>query len=852
MIVVFSEKTVNIWTLIPLISCLSYIALCAVAIQSIEKNSANRNANKLFVLYLAVAASWSFAAFMLRLNAFPPQALRWNEILTIALVGTLITYYHFTRVYTNRMGGTLLYIGYTMLALLAVLSLTGKIVQYSYVSDGTLYHSLGNSIYFIGILSFIYTIAVILLLIKRYRTTTNPADRNRTVYLIVGWTILVTLTYTNLIPALAGLPLDHIGNLFNAIIIAYTISRFHLLDIKFVVRRGLTYSVLITALVALYMGAIFLGYNAMPTQPAISIVTLATVVALLLTLTASPMEHFIREGVDRLFYRETYKYRRTLLNFRNKMGNILNLEELANEILPAITKALYITQSRLLFQDTGSGDFVTQFIYPPRLDADVKGDLKLNVDNPIVSWLDKQNTPLSVDQLSGIPELKGLWQSEKEQIARAEVGLLCPVTNGKLIGILALGKKIKDTSYTHEDIELVRSMASQAGVIVENAQLFTRATQLANTDWLTGLYNHRNFHEHMEQEIARSSRFGTVFSLIMMDIDLFKSYNDTCGHLAGDEALRTISKTIQNSIRGADLAFRYGGEEFSVVLPETRLEEGFRAAERIRQAVETKTKTLVIPITMSLGIASWPLDGVMKEEIIARADAALYRAKETGRNKTCLSTEVTRTETPLIGVELENRSRAISIVYALAATVDAKDHYTYGHSKKVSDYAVALGEAMDLPPNRIATIRAAGLLHDIGKVGISDSILKKNAPLTPADWELIKAHPRVGVEILRHVSDLSACLPAILHHHERYDGTGYPSGLKGDAIPLEARILAVVDAYEAITSQRSYRSQPTPQEALSELRASAGIQFDPELVNIFCKVMEPAAARAARAAEVKP
>ena len=842
----------NIWTLIPLISCLTYIALCAVAIQSVEKSSANRNANKLFVVYLAVAASWSFAAFMLHLNAFPEQALLWNEILTIALVGTLITYYHFIRVYTNRVGDTFLYIGYITLALLAFLSLTGRIVEYSYVSDGTLYHSLGNSIYLIGIFSFVYTIAVILLLVERYRSTTNPADRNRTVYLIVGWTVLVVLTYTNLIPALASLPFDHLGNLFNAIIIAYAISRFHLLDIKFVVRRGLTYFVLISVLVTIYMGAIFLGYNVVSTQPAIGIVTLATVIALLLTLTASPLEHFIREGVDRLFYRETYKYRQTLLSFRNKMGNILNLEELANEILPAITKALHISQAKLLFQDTGSGDFVTQFAYPEAPNKDAKDELKLNVDNPIVSWLDKQNTPLSTDQVNVIPELKGLWQSEKEQITRAGVELLCPIKNGKLIGILALGKKIKDTAFTHEDIELVRNMASQAGAIVENAQLYMRATQLANTDWLTGLYNHRSFHEHMEQEIARSSRFGAVFSLVMMDIDLFKSYNDTCGHLAGDEALRTIGKIIQNAIRSADIAFRYGGEEFSVVLPETRLEEGFRAAERIRQAVETKTKTLVIPITISLGIASWPLDGVMKEEIIARADAALYRAKQTGRNKTCLSTEVTRTETPLIGVELENKSRALSIVYALAATVDARDHYTYGHSKKVSDYAVSIGEAMGLLSNRVATIRAAGLLHDIGKVGIPDSILKKNDPLTPADWEFIKAHPRVGVEILRHVSDLSACLPAILHHHERYDGTGYPSGLKDDAIPLEARILAVVDAFEAITSQRSYRPQLTPVEAFAELRRCAGTQFDPQLVNIFCKVMEPAAIKPARSIEVKP
>ena len=351
----------SIWTLIPLISCLTYIALCAVALQSIEKNNANRNTNRLFVVYLAIAASWSFSAFMLHLNAFPSLSLLWNEILTVALVGQLIAYYHFIRVYTNKAGGLFLYLGYVMLAMLAYLSLTGRIVEYSYIVDGTLVHSLGNSIYLIGVLSLIFIIAVILLLIERYRTTTDPIDRNRTIYLIIGWSVLVFMSYTNLIPALAPLPLDHIGNLFNAVIIAYAISRFHLLNIKFIARRGLTYFALIASLVFIYLSVMFLGYNIMSTQPTISMVTLATVMALLLTLMAKPLERFIQEGVDHVFYRDTYNYRQTLLTFRSKMGNILNLEELANEILPAISKALSIKHSQLLFQDTGSGDFLSQY-----------------------------------------------------------------------------------------------------------------------------------------------------------------------------------------------------------------------------------------------------------------------------------------------------------------------------------------------------------------------------------------------------------------------------------------------------------------------------------------------------------
>jgi putative nucleotidyltransferase with HDIG domain len=288
------------------------------------------------------------------------------------------------------------------------------------------------------------------------------------------------------------------------------------------------------------------------------------------------------------------------------------------------------------------------------------------------------------------------------------------------------------------------------------------------------------------------------------------------------------------------MAFRYGGEEFTIILPETPLEDAYKVAERIRKTIEVQASSRPVPITTSIGIASWPIDGMMREEIIACADTALYRAKETGRNKTCLSSEVEKQETSIVSVELETKGRALNIIYALAATVDAKDHYTYGHSKKVSQYAVTLSETIGLPQDKTATIQAAGLLHDIGKIAIPDSILNKKGPLTKEEWKPVQAHPELGVEILRHVIDLANCLPAILHHHEHYDGKGYPSGLKADSIPIEARLLTIADAYDTITSMRPYREQQrSPHEALDELRRCSGTQFDPALVDAFCKIIEP-------------
>ena len=823
----------TIWAIIPLVTCIVYVILFVFALQQIQ-----RRANKVFAFFLGIAAFWSFTAFMLHLDAPPEQTLLWNQILVVFLAWALIAYYHFVRAYTNRPGGIWLYVGYALLMLLAGLSFSGNIVKYSHVIDGTLYHDLGISLYFITGISLTFVGAVIFMLVRKYRGSTDPIDRNRTMYLMGGWSILVLLTLTNNIPKLAGFPLDHMGSLINAIIISYAISRFQLLDIRLVVRRGLSYVILVGALIGISTGAVLLGFKFFAEQPTFSIVLFASLIVILLILTAPPVVHWGQQGVDHLFYRKTYDYRRALLSFSSKMSHILNLDELSKAMLPTMTKALNITRANLLFQDSDSGDFTVQFAYP-KAKSEAGGKLRFNVDSSIVAWLDKNGRPLDPGQIGNIPEFMGLWQVEKEQLTGSDLGLLYPFkSRDKLIGILALGKKQSGGLYSHEDIELVANIANQAGIIIENAQLYTHANIRANTDELTGLYNHRHFHERLEQEIARGSRFGNTFSLIMMDIDLFKAYNDIYGHLAGDQVLRKVGKYIESSIRSIDLAFRYGGEEFAIILPEARLDDAYKVAERIRKTIESKTSSRAMPITVSLGLANWPNDGVMKEEIIGRADVALYRAKQTGRNRACLSSDVLKPETPLIGAELEARPRALSIIYALAATVDAKDSYTYGHSRKVSEYSVAMAEALKLPQDRITTIRSAGLLHDIGKIGIPDSILNKKAPLTEEEWKPIKAHPELGVEILRHVIDLVNCLPAILHHHEHLDGSGYPAGLSGDSIPLEARILAIADAYDAMTSLRSYRERLSSQEAINELRRGAGTQFDPVLVEVFCKIVQ--------------
>ena len=456
----------TIWALIPLITCLTYIVLLILALPSIK-----RRIHRLFAFYLGVAAIWSFTSFMLHLNAFPQQALFWNELLTAALVWTLITYYHFIRTYTNKPAGMGVYLGYALVLVLAVLCLSGYIVQYAYVIDGVLYHSLGISIYLIGAICLIFIGAGLRLLIRKYRSSVDPVERNRTMYLIAGWSILMLLSTTNLVmvPTVAGLPLDHIGSLANALIIAYTIRKYQLLDIRFVLRKGLVYSSLTIFLTALYLLLLFILQMFFHGWTGYSSLALAAGFAILIAVLFNPIRNFIQKGIDRIFFRETYDYRQVLLSFSDRISNVLDLSELAQSILDPIVKVLHVQRATLLFPRIESGDFTTQFVQQATTE-EPSTKLRLTNDNPIVTWLTTEGKALKRELIDIIPQFKGLWEAERVVFKAPGVELLCPIrSKGKLIGILAVGKKQSDSPYSDEEVDLLMTIANEAAVAIENA-----------------------------------------------------------------------------------------------------------------------------------------------------------------------------------------------------------------------------------------------------------------------------------------------------------------------------------------------------------------------------------------------
>lgn len=363
---------------------------------------------------------------------------------------------------------------------------------------------------------------------------------------------------------------------------------------------------------------------------------------------------------------------------------------------------------------------------------------------------------------------------------------------------------------------------------------------LANVDGLTGVYNHRYFHEILKEKIVSCEKDSTPISMIFMDIDYFKNYNDLYGHQSGDEVLKTIGNLLKKTIRKDDIAARYGGEEFALILPHTSEKEAIKVAENIRKIIEEtyfegEENQPNGKITVSIGISVYPDKAKNDVELIKSADDALYRAKFFNKNRIETYTSILDELKKDID---EQHIDLVTSIKTLISVINAKDRYTYGHVERVVFYCKLLAKKLNLSEEDNKNFIYGAYMHDIGKINISKEILNKKMPLTKDEWEIMKQHPANGVDIIKPVESLKSITPMILYHHERYDGKGYPDGLKGQNIPYLARVLTVVDSFDAMTSNRPYNTRKTYQEAIEELRRCSGSQFDPEIAEAFIEVIK--------------
>ncbi len=369
------------------------------------------------------------------------------------------------------------------------------------------------------------------------------------------------------------------------------------------------------------------------------------------------------------------------------------------------------------------------------------------------------------------------------------------------------------------------------------AQYSNRMANLAKHDDLTGLYSHGYFQLTLTEQIKSSKRNDKNLSLMFIDIDNFKYFNDLYGHQAGDKVLKEIGNKIKTIIHEPNFAARYGGEEFMVLLYDAPEEVALKFAEELRGKIEG-TFIDKYPeygkITVSIGVATYPTMAKTKDELIKYVDDALYRAKSFHKNRV----EYYQSVLEEIKKEIEEDDiEIISSIKTLISIINSKDKYTYRHVERVVIFCGIIAEELELSDYDKKILKYSAYLHDIGKINIPKEILIKKMKLTDDEWKVLQQHPADGVAILSPVKSLEDTIPVILHHHERFGGGGYPSNLKGKEIPYLSRILTVADSFDAMTSNRPYSIGKTFEDGIKELHDCSGTQFDPEIVEIFTKAI---------------
>ncbi len=430
-------------------------------------------------------------------------------------------------------------------------------------------------------------------------------------------------------------------------------------------------------------------------------------------------------------------------------------------------------------------------------------------------------------------------------------------------GVMVIGKDIFENR-----IGLFSFIANYCALFMHNIELLEQTNKFANTDTLTGLYTHRGFQEILKSELKRAEENETNLSIIMLDVNNISKINRELGHAKGDEVIKLLADKVKQNIRSTDRAGRYGGDEIAIMLPDTNTPDAKYLAEYITYCLSCCFVDDVGPVKVSVGIATYPECSRDQEKLLILAEQAMYisqaKGYKEGMSAIISSTdfnfwdddalksyaEVIAKRHSQLGVNFEDeivhkfnneqivsQNHLMELANSLAGAIDAKDPYTKGHSTSVSRYSEALARAINLPEDEVQRIKLGALLHDVGKIGIPENVLKKPGKLEGEEWEIMKQHPVIGAEkVLKPNDALRDLIPIVKYHHEHLDGSGYPEKLKGDQIPLAARIVAVADTYHALISDRPYRKGMSVEKACEILKEGAGKQWDPDLVRQFISI----------------
>lgn len=814
----------TIVTTISVLAFLLYTGLFIVVAVSRPQTEIKRG----FRWYLLAMALWSFFAFMLYTDQ--TRALYWFRMMTSSGFFASLSIYIFARasIKADNWWGTLALI---LTAIVIGLTLfTNLFTESVSVIEGFITYPFSVTWIILAAPSAIIIAISLITLVRTRQKTSDPIQQNRLSYLIIGILVMIIGASINIIyPPLGGYPVDIVANMITALIIVYAILRYQLLDIRIVIRQGLLYSIPTVIIGTAYFLIITLFINIFGLFSGAEVFVTSLVVAVITAMLAEPLRVRAQAIIDRMFFREKYDSQILLQTLSSQTTSSLDLYKITHLILSEVGTTLHLPRAAFFFRDEDTGIFQLT----TQIGLDDLGNQSFRQGHPLVLWFFNQNNPISRQDMDVLPQFQSLWRSERQLLEAMGAELFIPIkVKSQLVGIFILGLKRSEQPYSQEEIITLSTVANQTAAAIENARLYTA-------------------------EQNRRKEIDTLYNLsnrLVGTDDLDKILNIVTKHTVENVQVTYARILIKND---------YGDYYCRSIYPIKNLQKSLRyqqvepiVAEYLYNAILEDEKTVVLDINdpdwqdeekqalfinFAKTLCICPLigtDGKIGLLILGEfhsSEAAPFSPSQLRLINAIADYASSSIQRAMLHNKLEENF--LQTVISLANAMDARDSYTGDHSQRMANMASLIGREMGLSAQDVENLHWAGILHDIGKIGVPDQILNKNGPLTKKEWVIMKEHPVIGAQIVEPIKYLAPVSPIIHAHHEKYDGTGYPYGLAGEDIPIGARILSVVDAYVAIRDKRVYSDARSHEEAIAELRRASGTQFDPQIVDVFCKTI---------------
>lgn len=815
----------NLTSLIPLIAFFLYLVLYLAA--TFSKASTQIHERNTFKLYLTMMMLWSLGAFLL-LASVDNHPTFWFRLMAFGAVGSAVALVRFVRSVTAKHWGWInwVYIYGTISFVLMMFTPLG--VKYAVMQNTEVLYEFGPLLFVIAGPGYFLNIFSLIVLIRQFRESDDSIIRNRLRYLIIGITIILLASLINFTP-LGKYPLDIAANSLTAVIIAYAILRHQLLDIKVIIRKSVLYSVPTIIIGTIYFLIISLAFTIFSRFTNTEIFGVSFLVAILTALVAQPFRDKAQALIDKLFFREKYDSSLMLQRLSSRTALVLDLEQITNMILKDLTETLHINNAAFfLRRGRGVGYYLSAQI---GLEPFIK--LRFNDNHPIALWLASHKTVLRKNELDLQPYFKSLWRKERDDLEKLNGELFIPLlVKSELVGIFVIGPKRSEEDYSLDDQLTLTTLANQTAVAIENARLF-KIEQDRRAE-LTLLFN-------MSRQLVATDNVENVLKTITQYATT--STNVTYSRILTPDPSGSFICRSANSIRNIESGLGIGKVESDFVneiYREVQMSGNYMLLEN-NDTLLTKELTQALFLDLATSICIYPLKVVddFLGLIILGEERHTQREPFDNNKLQLISLIADQASSALrrsiLHAQLEENF--IETIISLANAVEARDTYTGDHSARIEDLVEKVCQHLNFPEEELTNMRWAARLHDIGKIGVPDYILRKPGSLTDEEWVMMKQHPSIGSKILAPITKMAQVSPIIRAHHEKFNGSGYPDGLTSHQIPLGSRILAIVDAYVAMTDDRIYRKSLGHEKAVSELIANKGSQFDPEIVDIFLNVI---------------